>query len=71
MDAFLSQDPTPDDSAEVQTYLSSMKVLGEGCLDRTGPLLAHISTEDTARDMDIFTFISTDHPTVDSLVDSA
>jgi hypothetical protein len=25
----------------------------------------------TARDMDIFTFISTDHPTVDSLVDSA
>ncbi len=53
MDAFLAQDPTPDDPAEVQTFLASMKVLGDGCLTRTGPLLGHISTEDTAKDMDI------------------
>ena len=34
-------------------FLGSMKVLGEGCLRRTGPLLGHISTIDTAKDMDI------------------
>ncbi|TPG14898.1 alpha/beta hydrolase [Pedococcus bigeumensis] len=53
MDGFLAQDPTPDDATEVAKYLGSMKVLGEGCLQRTGPLLGHISTIDTAKDMDI------------------
>ena len=53
MDGFLAQDPTPDDSTEVEKYLASMKVLGEGCLERTGALLGHISTIDTAKDMDI------------------
>lgn len=53
MDEFLSQDPTPDDSGEVEQYLGSMKALGEGCLRRTGPLLGHISTVDTAKDMDV------------------
>ena len=53
MDDFLAQDPTPDDSAEAEKYLGSMKVLGDGCLQRTGPLLSHISTEETAKDLDI------------------
>jgi pimeloyl-ACP methyl ester carboxylesterase len=53
MDDFLAQDPTPDDPAEVEKYLGSMKVLADGCLRRTGPLLGHISTEETAKDMDI------------------
>jgi pimeloyl-ACP methyl ester carboxylesterase len=53
MDTFLAQDPTPDDPAEVQTFLASMKDLSDGCLARTGPLLGHISTEDAAKDMDI------------------
>jgi len=53
MDDFLAQDPTPDDATEVDTFLGSMKVLGEGCLQRTGPLLGHISTIDTAKDLDI------------------
>lgn len=53
MDDFLAQDPTPDDPTEVDAYLGSMKVLGAGCLQRTGPLLGHISTEDTAKDLDI------------------
>jgi pimeloyl-ACP methyl ester carboxylesterase len=53
MDGFLAQDPTPDDPAEVDRYLASMQVLADGCLQRTGALLGHISTEDTARDMDI------------------
>lgn len=53
MDDFLAQDPTPDDPAEVQTYLASMKDLGDSCLARTGPPLGHISTVDTAKDMDI------------------
>ena len=53
MDEFVSQDPTPDNPAEVQTFLASMKNLGNGCLAQTGPLLGHISTEDTVKDMDI------------------
>ncbi|MEO6411343.1 MAG: alpha/beta hydrolase [Pedococcus sp.] len=53
MDDLLSQDPTPDTPSEVQAFLASMKDLGDGCLARTGPLLGHISTDDTAKDMDI------------------
>ncbi|NYG06574.1 pimeloyl-ACP methyl ester carboxylesterase [Phycicoccus badiiscoriae] len=53
MDTFLAQDPTPDTPTEVQSFMASMKDLGAECLARTGPLLAHISTEDSAKDMDI------------------
>ena len=53
MDDFLAQDPTPDTPAEVQTFMGSMKDLGKACLERNGRLLSHISTEDSARDMDI------------------
>ena len=53
MDDLLAQDPTPDTAGEVSALLASMKVLGDGCLARTGPVLGHISTIETAKDMDV------------------
>jgi pimeloyl-ACP methyl ester carboxylesterase len=52
-DAFLEQDPTPDDASEEQAFVASSKALGEGCRVRSGALASHISTVDTAKDMDI------------------
>ena len=53
MDAFLGQDPTPDDDTEVQEFAESGKEFAQGCQQRTGALTAHLSTVDAARDMDI------------------
>lgn len=53
MDAFLGQDPTPDDAAEVSTLAAAGKKLGQGCQARTGELIGNVSTVDAARDMDI------------------
>jgi pimeloyl-ACP methyl ester carboxylesterase len=53
MDAFLGQDPTPDDTAEEQALAASGKAFAQGCLQRTGALTSHLSTVDAARDMDV------------------
>ena len=53
MDAVLAQDPTPDDQAEEQAFAASGAAFARGCVQRTGPLIGHISTEDAAKDMDI------------------
>lgn len=53
LDTFLGMDPTPDDTAEEQAFVAEAKVLADGCRQRGGALLAHVSTEDAARDMDI------------------
>ncbi|MCW7942121.1 peptidase [Streptomyces hygroscopicus] len=48
-----SIDATPDDSAEEKTYLGDAAAFGKGCAKAAGPLLSHVSTTDTARDMDL------------------
>ena len=53
MDAFLGQDPTPDDKTEEQAFAASGKAFAQGCLQRTGALTSHLSTVDAARDMDV------------------
>ncbi len=53
MDAFLGQDPTPDDTAEAEKFAASGKEFALGCEQRTGALLSHVSTVDAAKDMDI------------------
>ena len=53
MDDFLAQDPTPDDSAEEQAFAAHNKAFADGCQQRTGALLGHLSTEDSAKDMDV------------------
>ncbi|MET7605646.1 alpha/beta hydrolase [Streptomyces avermitilis] len=48
-----SIDATPDDSAEQQAYLKDSADFAKGCEKAAGKLLAHVSTTDTARDMDL------------------
>lgn len=53
MDAHTLTDRTPDSAAETAALLDAFEEFGEGCLERHGELLEHISTTETARDMDI------------------
>lgn len=53
IDAAESIDATPDTPAEEQAYLADATDFGKGCRKAAGPLLAHVSTTDTARDMDL------------------
>ncbi|WP_407111086.1 alpha/beta hydrolase [Streptomyces sp. DSM 116494] len=47
-----SVDGTPDTPAEERTYLQDAADFGKGCQEAAGKLMAHVSTTDTARDMD-------------------
>ncbi|GAA3076523.1 alpha/beta hydrolase [Streptomyces glomeratus] len=48
-----SIDATPDDAAEEKAYLDDAVDFGRGCAKAAGKLIAHVSTTDTARDMDL------------------
>ncbi|MEW2394728.1 alpha/beta hydrolase [Streptomyces sp. NPDC046862] len=48
-----SVDATPDDAAEETAYLKDAADFGAGCEKAAGKLLSHVSTTDTARDMDL------------------
>jgi pimeloyl-ACP methyl ester carboxylesterase len=52
-DAFTETDPDPDDAAEIKALRSSLTDLGTACEDNSGELAAHVSTVETARDMDV------------------
>jgi pimeloyl-ACP methyl ester carboxylesterase len=53
LDHFIASDPTPDNRTEKAAYQSSNINFGKGCEDKSGPLSAHISTEEAVRDFDI------------------
>ena len=53
LDAFLGSDPTPDDAAEEQAFADTARGFAQSCGATAGPLLAHVSTQDAARDMDV------------------
>ncbi|MEV5877652.1 alpha/beta hydrolase [Streptomyces sp. NPDC052101] len=46
-------DATPDTPQEEQAFLQDAAGFGKGCQKAAGNLLAHVSTTDTARDMDL------------------
>ncbi|MFE6284670.1 alpha/beta hydrolase [Streptomyces sp. NPDC057877] len=48
-----SVDVTPDTPAEEQAYFKDAADFGKGCAQGAGKLLGHVSTTDTARDMDL------------------
>jgi pimeloyl-ACP methyl ester carboxylesterase len=48
-----SVDATPDTAAEETAYFKDAAAFGQGCEESAGKLLAHVSTTDTARDMDL------------------
>ena len=53
LDAFLGSDPTPDDPAEETAFARTSADFARACGTNAGPLLAFVSTEDAARDMDV------------------
>ncbi|MEI2826524.1 MAG: alpha/beta fold hydrolase [Dermatophilaceae bacterium] len=53
LDDFLGMDPTPDDVTEEKAFVAGGQKLADGCKARGGDKLAHLSTEEAARDMDI------------------
>ncbi|HKX67151.1 MAG TPA: alpha/beta hydrolase [Intrasporangium sp.] len=53
LDDFLGTDPTPDDEAEKQDLLAAARTMASGCEANNRELLAHVSTEDAAKDMDV------------------
>ncbi|MFE7188214.1 alpha/beta hydrolase [Kitasatospora sp. NPDC057541] len=53
MDAYTAVDITPDDPAEVDALVAAAKEFAEGCRQRSGPQLGHLSTVEAARDLDV------------------
>ncbi|MGV9280654.1 alpha/beta fold hydrolase [Streptomyces sp. NPDC003730] len=53
IDAAESVDSTPDTPAEERAYLKDAADFGKGCEKASGALTRHVSTADTARDMDL------------------
>lgn len=53
MDDMLSGDPTPDTPAERDQLMADNKAFGEACLKRNPDLLAHVSTVEAAKDIDV------------------
>ena len=53
MDDYTLTDRTPDDSGEVDELAAAHEEFAQGCLERSGELLEHISTVESARDMDV------------------
>jgi pimeloyl-ACP methyl ester carboxylesterase len=53
LDAYIASDPTPDDAAEVEEMEDIWTDFSEGCVERSGPLVEHMSTVEVARDIDL------------------
>jgi pimeloyl-ACP methyl ester carboxylesterase len=53
LNAYLGEDPDPSTPAELATYRASQHALATGCSRLSGALASHISTVESARDLDI------------------
>lgn len=53
MDAYTQVDQTPDDDAEVGELSAAFEKFADGCEKRSPRILPHVSTVETARDMDV------------------
>ncbi|HSE71984.1 MAG TPA: alpha/beta hydrolase [Nocardioidaceae bacterium] len=53
LDEFVAADPDPDTAAEARTADRLIREFGQGCVDRSGDLAAHVSTVEVARDLDV------------------
>ncbi|MGW5651298.1 alpha/beta hydrolase [Streptomyces humi] len=53
MDAFTETDMTPDDQRETNQLVDAYKKFAEACGRHSAQLLRHVSTVDSARDMDV------------------
>lgn len=53
MDTYTQTDTTPDDQAEAERLVTAFKGFAAGCKSDAGGALGHVSTVESARDMDI------------------
>ena len=53
MDADIKLDPTPDTPAELTVFWKSLDDEYPMCLEKTGDVLSHVSTVESARDLDV------------------
>ena len=53
LDTYVASDPAPETPAEIATTRALAKKFGEGCAQRSGDLVDHVSTVEAARDMDV------------------
>ena len=53
LDEYVASDPDPDNRREGREYQQTQEEFWEGCLDSSGELVAHVSTVEAARDMDV------------------
>ncbi|HQE32886.1 MAG TPA: alpha/beta hydrolase [Propionibacteriaceae bacterium] len=53
IDALMALDGSPDTPQELQALKDGWKQFAMGCLEKSGPLLAHISTVETVTDLDV------------------
>ena len=53
VDALTEIDMSPDDNAEKQALIVMSRSFGQSCLEKSGELLRHISTEETVRDLEL------------------
>ncbi|WP_238165512.1 alpha/beta hydrolase [Kribbella caucasensis] len=53
LDKFVAADGSPDNEAEITALDNETKTLANGCEQRSGKLLPHVSTKDAARDIDV------------------
>ncbi|GAA2165058.1 alpha/beta hydrolase family protein [Humibacillus xanthopallidus] len=53
LDAYMGADQTPDNPAEEKELLAQAQTLADGCEAKNPTLLPHLSTADSAKDMDV------------------
>ncbi|MCM0622669.1 alpha/beta hydrolase [Nocardioides bruguierae] len=53
LDDFLAMDPDPDTDAEAQASVDALEDFFAGCVQNSDSLVGHVTTVETARDMDV------------------
>jgi pimeloyl-ACP methyl ester carboxylesterase len=53
LDAFVAQDPDPEDAAEGEEAAANQQAFFDGCVASGEPVVGHVSTVEAARDMDV------------------
>jgi pimeloyl-ACP methyl ester carboxylesterase len=53
LDTMVASDPDPETLREARRSDALIREFGQGCLERSGDLTRHVSTEEAARDMDV------------------
>lgn len=53
VDQYVAEDPEPSTPAEIKAYAAEGRTFWKGCRQRSDALVSHVSTVDSARDIDI------------------